>query len=409
MTQTLAALAAMVAASLVFWAAVVPWRRLWLAAAPLVVAAAAALLVPGLGRRVSAKLDEVLAGRLDSLLSGRPDGWKASLEMFREHPWFGVGHGGYGSTFAATKLALVERGVEFWSRGRSAHFANAHNDYLEALAEWGLWGALALAASLVILARRLRGFGRDGAVADRALAFAGCAACAVLALASFPLRIALTAYPWLLLLAWIFAEPGPSPVGAGAGPRAAAGDAAERAGERFVVPARAWSVALCLVLLPVLVAHVAVAAATARGEPDRPHHRARWRSSRCATAPWRRARCSRRISNRSHRAARLDPLDVGVPLTTGSHYLLLGNTAAAIESYQRGLAVEPRSELYLNLARALALAGRRDEAVARAADAVTLDPTVAAEVAKLGLREPRPAPRTNAPAISASGVSGVTA
>ena len=60
--------------------------------------------------------------------------------MFREHPWFGVGHGGYGSSFAPTKLALVERGVEFWSRGRSAHFANAHNDYLEALAEWGAVG-----------------------------------------------------------------------------------------------------------------------------------------------------------------------------------------------------------------------------------------------------------------------------
>ena len=147
MTQTLAALAAIVVASLVFWTTVVPWRRLWVAAVPLVVAGAAALLVPGLGRRLSFKLDDVLDGRVDSLLSGRPDGWKASLEMFREHPWFGVGHGGYGSSFAPTKLALVERGVGFWSRGRSAHFANAHNDYLEALAEWGVWGALALAAA----------------------------------------------------------------------------------------------------------------------------------------------------------------------------------------------------------------------------------------------------------------------
>ena len=79
-----------------------------------------------------------------------------------------------------------------------------------------------------------------------------------------------------------------------------------------------------------------------------------------------------------------------MPLTTGSHYLLLGNAAAAIESYERGLAVEPRSELYLNLARALVLAGRRDEAVARAAQAVTLDPMVENEAVKLGLREPRP-------------------
>ena len=80
-----------------------------------------------------------------------------------------------------------------------------------------------------------------------------------------------------------------------------------------------------------------------------------------------------------------------MPLTTGSHYLLLGNAPAAIEGYERGLAIEPRAELYLNLARALALAGRRDEAVARAAQAVALDPGFENDAVKLGLREPRPA------------------
>jgi O-antigen ligase len=385
-TETLAALAALVVASLVFWATVVPWRRLWVAAVPLAVAGVAALFVPGLGRRLSDKLDDVLAGRLDSLLSGRPDGWKASLEMFREHPWFGIGHGGFGSSYAPTKLALVERGVAFWSRGRSAHFANAHNDYLEALAEWGWWGALALAAALVILGRRLRDFGRGADVSDRALAFAGCTACAVLALASFPLRIALTAYPWLVLLAWIFAGP------------ARAGDAGERAGERIVVPARAWSSALCLMLLPVLMVHAR--SLVQRLEASRI---VRTTGQVAQLAMQSGAVAARPVLQANlqplHRAAQLDPLAVGVPLTTGSHYLLLGNAPAAIENYERGLVVEPRSELYLNLARALVLAGRRDEAVARATQAVTLDRLVEDDAVKLGLLEPRPRdePRSDQP------------
>ncbi len=306
--------------------------------------------------------------------------------MFREHPWFGIGHGGFGSSFAPTKLALVERGVAFWSRGRSAHFANAHNDYLEALAEWGVWGALALAAALVILGRRLRDFGRDAPVHDRALAFAGCTACAVLALASFPLRIALTAYPWLLLLAWIFAGP------------ARSGDAGERAGERSWCPPAPGRPRSAWCSLPVLVG--SPRSLLERLEASRI---VRTTGQVAQLAMQSGAVAARPVLQANlqplHRAAQLDPLAVGVPLTTGSHYLLLGNAPAAIEGYQRGLAVEPRSELYLNLARALVLAGRRDEAVARAAQAVTLDPLVEDEAVKLGLLEPRPRdePRSGEP------------
>ena len=79
-----------------------------------------------------------------------------------------------------------------------------------------------------------------------------------------------------------------------------------------------------------------------------------------------------------------------MPLTTGSHYLLLGNGAAAIESYERGLAIQPRAELYFNLARALLVLGRRDEAVAHAETAVKLDPQLTDDSVELGLREPSP-------------------
>ena len=84
-------------------------------------------------------------------------------------------------------------------------------------------------------------------------------------------------------------------------------------------------------------------------------------------------------------AAELDPLAIGVPLTTGSHYLLLGNGNAAVESYEHGLAIEPRAEIYFNLARALLFLGRRDEAVAHADTAVTLDPQLDDEAVELGL------------------------
>jgi O-antigen ligase len=373
-SQTLAALAATVVASLLFWLLALPRKRWWMAVAPLLVAGVAILVVPQLGRRVSDKIDEIRAGRIDSLLSGRPDGWKASLEMFREHPWFGIGHGGYGSTFAPTKLELVERGVAFWSHGRSAHFANAHNDYLEALAEWGVWGALALAAALAFLARRLYRFERADST-DRALAIAGCAACAVLALASFPLRIALTAYPWLLLLAWIFTAPSAAP---------------DERSQRVVVPARAWSAALCLLLVPVLVIHLR--SLLQRLEASRIVHTTSQVAQQLVMQNG--AAAARPVLQANltplRRAASLDPLAVGVQLTTASHYLLLGNAAAAIEGYQRGLAIEPRSELYLNQARALLMAGRREEAVASAAAAVTLDPQVAHAAADLGLREREP-------------------
>jgi O-antigen ligase len=376
-SQTLAALVALVVASLVFWASMVPWRRLWIAAVPLAALGIAALLWPPLADRIDAKVDDLVAGRWDSLLSGRPDGWKASLGMFRDHPVFGVGNGGYGSTFAPTKLALIERGVAFWSRGRSAHFANAHNDYLEALAEWGAWGTLALLAVLAIVVRRLRGFARDDPP-ERALAIAGVSACAVLALASFPLRIALTGYPWLLLLAWILA-----------GSRSN-GDDAEAAAGRLTVPARAWAILLAVVFAALLV--VRVGALLDRLEASRIVRT----TSQVAQLALQSGQVAARPVLQAnlpplHRAAELDPLAVGVALTTGSHYLLLGNTPAAIESYQRGLAIEPRSELYLNLARAQVLAGRRDEAAASAERAVTLDPLVRDVAVDLGVGiEPRP-------------------
>jgi tetratricopeptide (TPR) repeat protein len=74
------------------------------------------------------------------------------------------------------------------------------------------------------------------------------------------------------------------------------------------------------------------------------------------------------------RAAALDPVEVGIPIARGTQYLLLSRPDPAIQAYEAALALEPRSEGYLNLGRAQWLAGRTDEARQNFAVATRLDP-----------------------------------
>ncbi|MDY7094775.1 MAG: O-antigen ligase family protein, partial [Acidobacteriota bacterium] len=182
-------------------------------------AALAALLlvlaVTPLRERVADKGKELARGEINALLTGRLDGWRAAAYMTAQAPLAGVGHGAYRTEYADAKLHLKEQGVEFYLDKRQVMFANAHNEYLEAAAEWGLPGALALAWALWVLWGALRrrwsagaeraskaagqGFERSDAV----VAWAGVAALAVLAAAQFPFRIALVAYQAILFLAWV--------------------------------------------------------------------------------------------------------------------------------------------------------------------------------------------------------------
>jgi hypothetical protein len=287
--------------------------------------------------------------------------------MAERHPWTGVGHGAFVAEYAPAKLALVERGETFFAKQTQPMFGNAHNEALEVAATWGLpglaavlWGVAALAGA----ARRIGApeEGDDGGAArhDRALAWAGMAALAALSLAHFPFRTAIVGWPAVVFLAWVFARSG------GAAPRPAAGAGA---------PGRLAAVAAGVALV------AALAGQTVRLRDRILASRLLRRVEVTTIAAAGSGRLSPQLvaSNLEalRRAAALDPADAGIPLARGGLYQLLERPEPALAAYREALALEPRPEIYLNLGKAYAMAGR--EAEARRAFEITrrLDPLLA--------------------------------
>jgi O-antigen ligase len=217
-TQTLAALVALLLGSLTFWFGTL--RRggaglRWLAAAcaaAAILAAGAVAAVPALRGRVAEKVSLARRGEWNHVLTGRLDGWRAALWMLEQHPWAGVGQGAFRAEFVPAKLALLDGGAVFLS-GQQQNFVNAHDEPLEVGADLGVPGLLALAWGLAVvtLAARLRmaaavagmGGAHRALSADRAFAAGGLAALGALCLVDFPFRVALVAFPALLFLAWV--------------------------------------------------------------------------------------------------------------------------------------------------------------------------------------------------------------
>ena len=199
LTQTLAALLAIVAGGLTYAFVKLPRRKLLVALAGMAVVAGIliAAFAP-LRSRVMGKAQALAAGDLNDVLTGRLDGWRAATLMLREHPLTGVGHGAYLPEYVPAKLKLLDRGVKFFPDQTTPVFDNAHNEFLEAGADWGIPGLLAVAwAVWVLIGAALRN-GKD-----RGLVFSGLAALTVLSLAYFPFHVALVAFPAILFLAWV--------------------------------------------------------------------------------------------------------------------------------------------------------------------------------------------------------------
>lgn len=358
-SQTLAALAALALGSALFWALHLSRRQLARAAAVLAVAAALALVaIAPLRSRASEKLASIAAGEWNDLLTGRLDAWRAAFWMFRHEPLAGVGPGSFVAEFVPAKLALLERGAVFYWQQHQVVFDSAHQELLQVAAELGVLGLAAVfwAGGLMLGALR-----RVPAGVDRAFAAAALAALAALSLASFPFRVAVVGYPVLLFLAWLLRQ----------------AEAETPAPARRRATARAAAVGI--VGLALLVTSWLAARENAANRMLKQVEARTYAALRVAASE-----AGREVFEENllllEQAARWAPGEVGVLVARGSQYLLLQRAEAAERAYRAALALEPRPEIYLNLARALRLGRRTAEASAQLEIALRLAPHLQQEL-----------------------------
>ena len=109
-----------------------------------VILAAAVVLLSQLGAGESTprvvRRAASIADQADPSIQGRLSFWGSALRIFADHPLVGTGPGTFGAVHAA-----YQRDVRFYAR-------DAHNVYLQTLAEMGVLGAAALAVLLGALA-----------------------------------------------------------------------------------------------------------------------------------------------------------------------------------------------------------------------------------------------------------------
>jgi O-antigen ligase len=164
-----------------------------LAVAALLVAVAAVSL-PLRGRVVKAVAD-VRAGAWDDLVSNRLGPWAAALEMARERPLTGFGPGSFPSEFVLHRLrAEIRYRTRFVIPRLTSSYSEAHDEYLQALAECGVPAALAMAGAMGTL---LVGLARRGGE-EATLLLAFLVTGAVAALMWFPLQRPASSVPLLL-------------------------------------------------------------------------------------------------------------------------------------------------------------------------------------------------------------------
>ncbi len=160
------------------------WTTLPLAA---VVLCAFALVINFSGAEVASDLDSTTSSELDSARS-KFAAWRASEALVRESPWIGVGRGGFEPAFTRVFPAA--------SMGT---FSHVENQYLQVVLDWGVPGALLLAAGMawlgVVMLRRVR----SGPLSVGALA--ALAAVAVHSTVDFGLELPGLAVPVVMLAA----------------------------------------------------------------------------------------------------------------------------------------------------------------------------------------------------------------
>ncbi|HSM52035.1 MAG TPA: hypothetical protein VLA75_11610, partial [Thermoanaerobaculia bacterium] len=161
------------------------------------------------------------------------------------------------------------------------------------------------------------------------------------------------------LLAWLLAEP-------------------DREGKGPVSPGRARIVALGLALL-FLLALWPAAGRLAANRLIRAAENRTLQAMRSGLDPAGRRLLEGNVAMLGD-AIRKDPAAISARVALGAQHLLLGHAESAVAAYRQALAIEPRPEIHLNLARALRLAGREEESRAELQIALRLAPHLASQI-----------------------------
>ena len=145
--------------------------------------------------------DSLLAARASitrrKIFSGRTHFWSVAWQVFLANPVFGAGMDAFGVAF-----------TQFDTRNGFYRVEQAHNDYLQVLADGGIVGFAIVAAFIFLLLRK--GIGALGETAagsfqrvTRLGALAGCVGVLVHSFVDFPLRTASNAFFFLLVVAML--------------------------------------------------------------------------------------------------------------------------------------------------------------------------------------------------------------
>ena len=186
-------------------------RWVGLGAALLVLAVLAGAIAAPPGRAV---VEALRAQAVKSSAKIRAQDWWIAYHMFREQPLVGTGLGDYKREFLPYKAKFLEteRGRRYAERvGYIQRAAQAHNEYVQILAEMGLVGLLAAAAFLAVLIHSVwRALQKNAASPEKALGTAGLAAGIVAFLSdslfSFPLHLPANALVFVFLLGALFSR-----------------------------------------------------------------------------------------------------------------------------------------------------------------------------------------------------------
>ena len=324
--------------------------------------------VAPLRHRVETLVTSARHGDWTSALTYRPIAWRSAIELARQRPLVGFGPGTFEVEFIPGRVAAEERlGRRLANPNLEAHFAMAHDDYLEGVSTIGLLGSgaalAALALTLVRLARIAAHASSDDSSSDArpvSVCLAMATAGAISALTWFPLESPATSVPLLLALGrgWRLAMPED-------------GSVDEEGGGQDV--ARVWPgrvalgliVALALPEVPRFSGEHAIARASAVVQ-------AASTSSAFPPAP----SLLRMATESACAAERWIPGDTRGLVTAGAAALFQGDPAKGLDLYARAFARSERAEIDLDLGRAYAMLDRRPEALAAFVRAVWLSPAL---------------------------------